>query len=242
MTAGHEVGGARGPGRIAGSTLRLPEDWYGVPADDVPGWAAELAGLLVASDDDGPAGVAADGAPDGGPDGARDPSDRSAPADVVRAALVDELCAVGSSLAGLGDPAARAAVWVPRPGSGGAAAMLVLAPVQDAALAGAQAYEDELVARLTADPRVLARSLRAVEGDTPAGAVRGVHAVVEVAREDGSPDAVLEERAVLGVLAPGCSDVLEATVLSSSLVEFDDLPAQALAVLDGLSLVVEDRR
>lgn len=208
-------------------TLGLPEEWFPVPSGmgseaEIVAWANEtaLAAWRLRADAGTPEEAVLPGA------GER---------------LVVELATLAFNLGDTDDvdEGDVAAVWVPVPELGVVNAVVLARPAPRTGQRTPGEYADALLAVTEGGAEGHAPlHVQRLEGEVPAGAVHGLHAMIGVAQHDKATTA-LEERTHFGVFPETHDDVMvEVTFVASRVASFDDMPTETLGLLSTLAVRV----
>ena len=207
-------------------TLSLPEAWFALPAGpdaDVVAWATETAyqAWRLRADAGVPESAVAPGA------GER---------------LVVELAGLAANVReqvdlGSGD---YAAAWIPVPELGVVNAVVLVQSAPRSPERSPERFADAMLAHLEQEPVQDAHlHTERIEGEVPAGLVRGLHSMLAVAGSDVGT-AALEERMSLGVFPPDLPTMVEVLFVAERVASFADMPTETLALLSTLEVRVGD--
>ncbi len=209
-------------------TLSLPEAWFALPAGpdaDVVAWATDTAyrAWRLRADAGVPESAVAPGA------GER---------------LVVELAGLAVNVREQVDLSNGdyAAAWVPAPEFGVVSAVVLVQSAPRSPDRSPERFAEALLAHHAQQPGQDAHlHTQRLEGEVPAGLVRGLHTMLAVA-ETETGVAALEERVSLGVFPDGLDTMVEVLFVAERVASFEDMPAETLALLSTLAVrVVENR-
>lgn len=211
-------------------TLALPESWFPLPPgvatdEEVVEWATETAYRAWRLRAD--AGVPEEAVPPGA--GER---------------LVVELAGLAANLRDQVDidGGDYAAVWLPVPELGVVNAVVVVQSAPRSQERSPERFADVLLEMTehVASGHAPLQSQR-LEGEVPAGTVRGLHSMVGVA-QPATGTAALEERTCFGVFPTALEETMvEVLFIAERTASFDDMPAETLELLSSLEVrLLED--
>lgn len=209
-------------------TLALPEAWFPLPAGEVTDgeiveWANSTAYRAWRLRAD--AGVPEEAVPPGA--GER---------------LVVELAGLAANVrdqVGLGD-GDYAAVWLPAPELGVVHAVVIVQSAARSQERSPERFADvllEMTEKSVSGHAPL--HVQRLEGEIPAGAVRGLHSLIGISQTELGT-AALEERAWFGVFPPDMADyMVEVLFIAERPASFEDMPTETLAILANLEVRIE---